>query len=385
MDAQGDVIVRRAPDSRLTYGNEVFFNLFGLTPEAALGKPFAPELHPESRSPMFGSFGGQETGHVRVKYDQHLQTMHGWRWIAWEDYPVRNSGGRLIEIQSVGRDITERKHLEEALTAAKDKAEAANRAKSGFLATMSHEIRTPMNGVLGMARLLLETELRPEQRSYVEAISQSGEALLTLIGDILDFSKIESGALTLREETVDPRKLLEDVIELLAPRAHAKGIEVVATVAADTPRMIRADGLRLKQILMNLVGNAIKFTDRGGVRADLGRADGPHRQFLRFAIRDTGVGIATEKQDEIFAEFVQADSSHARRFEGTGLGLAISKRLVGAMGGQIGVTDAPGGGSVFWFAIPATVVRGARDLPKGPGSPVSGSPSSREIPCSGKD
>ena len=181
VDAQGDAIFRRGPDSRLTYGNEAFLKLFGLTPQTAFGKPFAPELHPDSRAPMFGSFGGVENGQPRVRYDQHVRTTYGWRWIAWEDYAVRDAQGRLVEVQSVGRDITERKALEDALTEARDKAEAANRAKSGFLATMSHEIRTPMNGVLGMARLLLESDPQPEQRTYIDAIHQSGESLLHLI------------------------------------------------------------------------------------------------------------------------------------------------------------------------------------------------------------
>ena len=187
VDAQGDAIFRRDSSSRLTYANEAFFRMFGLDPKRAIGFPFAPELHPESRAPLFGSFAALEQGRGRARYDQHIRTPAGYRWIAWEDYAIRDSYGRLVEVQSVGRDITERKAMEEALTEARDSAEAASRAKSGFLATMSHEIRTPMNGVLGMARLLLETDLRAEQRSYAEAITQSGEALLTLIGDILDF------------------------------------------------------------------------------------------------------------------------------------------------------------------------------------------------------
>jgi len=353
VDAQGDAILRRSGDSRLTYGNDAFFKLFGLNSQTALGKPFAPELHPDSRAPLFGSFAGLESGRARVRYDQHVRTAYGWRWLAWEDYAVRDNLGRLVEVQSVGRDITERKALEDALTEARDKAEAASRAKSGFLATMSHEIRTPMNGVLGMARLLLETDLRAEQKTYAEAIAQSGEALLALIGDILDFSKIESGTLTLEEEEIAVRTLVEGVVELLGPRAHTKDIELVTFTAPDVPQAIRADAMRLRQVLTNLVGNAIKFTEKGGVRIDASLIAESHRNFLRFEVRDTGVGVPPEKHKEIFDEFVQADSSHKRKFEGTGLGLAICKRLVRAMGGEIGVDAAPGGGSLFWFTIPS--------------------------------
>ncbi len=353
VDAQGDAIFRRSPDSTLTYGNDAFFRLFGLNPQTALGRPFAPELHPESRAPFFGSFGGLETGHARARYDQHVRTAYGWRWLAWEDYAIRDNLGRLVEVQSVGRDITDRKSLEEALTDARDKAEAASRAKSGFLATMSHEIRTPMNGVLGMARLLLETDLRPEQHTYAEAIKQSGETLLTLIGDILDFSKIESGNLSLEEEDTEIRPLIEGVCELLAPRAHGKGIELVAVAAPDVPIVIRSDRMRLRQVLINLVGNAVKFTESGGVSIRVARFEHAERVFLRFEVRDTGIGVPENKRKEIFEEFVQADSSHGRKFEGTGLGLAISRRLVAAMGGDIGLDPGPSGGSVFWFTLPA--------------------------------
>ncbi len=359
VDAQGDAILRRSPDSRLTYANDAFFKLFGLEPQSAVGQPFAPELHPKSRAPHFGSFAGLETGKVRARYDQYVRTAFGWRWIAWEDYAIRDPHGQLIEIQSVGRDITERKALEDALTDARDKAEAASRAKSGFLATMSHEIRTPMNGVLGMARLLSETQLAPEQHTYVNAIEQSGESLLSLIEDILDFSKIESGAITLEEDEVEPRAIVEGIVELLAPRAHAKGIEITAVVAPDTPGAILADGIRLRQILTNLVGNAVKFTEKGGVRVEVCPAQGRGGQLLRFEVRDTGVGIPCEMRQEIFNEFVQADSTHARRFGGSGLGLAISKRLVATMEGEIGVDPEAGGGSLFWFTLPAMVIREA--------------------------
>ncbi|HEY1876878.1 MAG TPA: ATP-binding protein, partial [Rhizomicrobium sp.] len=354
VDAQGDAIFRRDASSRLTYGNDAFFRLFGIAPSRAIGYPFAPEPHPESRAPAFGSF--LEQGRNRARYDQHVNTATGYRWIAWEDFAVRDSHGRLVEVQSVGRDITDRKLLEEALMEARDSAEEASRAKSGFLATMSHEIRTPMNGVLGMARLLTETELRPEQRTYAEAITQSGEALLTLIADILDFSKIEAGMLHLDEDEVNLRTMLCAVAELLAARGHVKGVEITAIAAPDVPLTIRADEGRLRQVITNLVGNAVKFTEKGGVCVEASLVTRQEQKLLRFDVRDTGVGVPPSKRQEIFEEFVQADSSHARKFGGTGLGLAISKRLVDTMGGEIGVDAAPEGGSCFWFTLPAQTV-----------------------------
>jgi len=355
VDAQADAIMRCTPDGRMTYANRAFLKLFLLTPSEAIGQPFRPQLHPESPLADSGRWIGRETGQERISYDQYVKTVVGYRWIAWEDYAIRDADGGLIEIQSVGRDITERKSLQDALTDARDKAEDANRAKSQFLATMSHEIRTPMNGVLGMARLLLETQLGPDQKSYADAIRQSGMSLLALIEDILDFSKIESGALVIEKSDVALQPLIEGIAELLSTRAFIKHTEIVTAVDHEVPDSIVADGVRLRQVLTNLVGNAIKFTEQGGVVVTANVEKSPRSDgglVLRLTVRDTGIGVPPEKHAQIFEDFVQADSSHARRFEGTGLGLSISKRLVSAMGGEIGLTSDSSAGSTFWVTLP---------------------------------
>ena len=230
----------------------------------------------------------------------------------------------------------------------RDKAEAANEAKSRFLTTMSHEIRTPISGILGMADLLREASLDPENASYVEAIRSSGSALIALIDEILDLAKVEAGRFDLVIERVDLRRLTEGIVELLAPRAQSKGIEIAASFSAGASRFVLADGPRLRQILMNLAGNAVKFTDRGGVcvtveRGEMGAA--------LFSVIDTGPGVPADRRKAIFDSFEQGDTSHARRFEGSGLGLAISRELVRLMGGELTLSDNPGGGSIFAFAV----------------------------------
>jgi PAS domain S-box-containing protein len=261
-----------------------------------------------------------------------------------------DENGQVTGYVGIASDITESKRSAAELVRARDAAEAANKAKSDFLAVMSHEIRTPMNAVIGMSGLLLDTKLEPRQREYVEAVHNSGEALLEIINDILDFSKIESAQLKLEPHDFEFRVLTDGVIELLAPRAQGKGLEFAAIVAADVPFVLMGDDGRLRQVLVNLLTNAIKFTEDGRVvmRVACARRE-PNRVRLRFDIIDTGIGIAPDQQVKLFNPFTQADSTTRRQYGGTGLGLAICKRLVELMGGRIGLISAPGSGSTFWF------------------------------------
>ncbi len=263
-----------------------------------------------------------------------------------------DASGNLTSSVGIAKDYTAVKQYNDQLEAAKERAEQADRAKSDFLATMSHEIRTPMNGVIGMTGLLLDTALNAEQRNLAETIRFSGESLLQLINEILDFSKIEAGKMPLESFDFNLRELVGDTVEMMASQAHAKGIGLVAQVAPELPGTLRGDPGRVRQVLTNLMGNAIKFTKEGGVSVRVTvEAEAESTVHVRFEIKDTGIGIPIETQARLFQPFVQADTSTSRKFGGTGLGLAICKRLAESMNGGIGVESTPGHGATFWVTM----------------------------------
>ncbi len=340
IEAQGDLIVREDAARVMAYANEAYRRMAGVTAATPVADiPHVPVL--ERTEPVVRPDGSR-------LIDEKVEAPDGERWISWVETVVIDREGRS-EVLRVGRDVTERVTAAAALEEARRKAEAANDAKSQFLAMVSHEVRTPLNGILGMAGLLSDTPLSAEQKTYVGAVKSSGEALLSLIDEILDFSRIEAGRLDLVAARFDLHQLVEGVVELLAPRAQGKGIEIAASVALGVPQFVIGDRDRLRQVLVNLAGNAVKFTDAGGVGIRLSRGTAG---FIEIEVADTGPGIPEAKLDAIFERFERVDASASGAAEGTGLGLAISRRIVERMQGRIGVASAPGRGSTFTIALP---------------------------------
>lgn len=341
-EQQGDLIVLRDGDGRITSANDAYCELAGRAREALIGTSFLPTVIEQGLSAI-------ETNGTRI-HDQKIAGPLGPRWIAWREGLVRSDAGQPAEMQSVGRDVTDRTETERALGEARDHADAANRAKSRFLAMASHEIRTPLNGIIGMSGLLLDTPLTPEQTTYAKAVKTSGDALLSLIEELLDYSKIEAGKIDLEHRPFALAALIEDIAELLAPRAQARRLEIAAYVDERLPVQVVGDAARLRQVLLNLAGNAIKFTSTGGVALIVEPGIWPNE--ISFLVRDTGIGIAPEARERIFREFEQADERIGRNYGGTGLGLSISERIVKRMGGRITLESQVGTGSTFEVAVP---------------------------------
>jgi len=369
VEDQVDLICRYRADGRLTFVNGAYATFMGRKRQELIGQPFvllADGAMTNGEIPDNTAFEHEIADHARRRVVY-----------SWTQRSIRDNAGQLIEYQAVGHDITTRKEAEALLLAAKEAAESADRAKGEFLAIVSHELRTPINGVIGFSRLLRDTPLTAEQRGHVELIATSGEALESLISDILDLSKIEAGTLEIDNAPFALRGCIEQVCQLLLPRAREAGLTLDARIAVDVPAIVNGDAGRLRQVLQNLVGNAIKFTERGGVTliVDCARAElVPDRNRrsvrLQFAVRDTGIGIPADKVGLLFKPFSQVDTSARRRRGGTGLGLVIAKRLCERMGGALSVESHEGEGSTFYFTIKVDYRPGDTKEPFVEGEPV---------------
>ncbi len=367
LDSQDDIILRLDSAGLITFVNAAVAVCFGAGGHGQTGQAFSPRIISGARpAPLTAN---HTLRHQRFALE--IETVTGPRWFDFEEHVVAASDG-TFETQLVGRDVTEQRRQAADLAEARDQAEAANRAKSRFLAAMSHEIRTPMNGILGMGGLLKETDLSPDQRTFVAAVDRSARTLLALIDEILDFSKIEAGKLTLDARTFNLEDCVQSVVELLAPKASEKNIELAWAIDPALPELVIGDELRVRQIVTNLIGNAVKFTEHGGVLVTVRGAPITSAKTtlagsalrVEIAIADTGIGIMPDAFQNLFSEFEQGDPHIQHQHGGTGLGLAISRRLARAMGGDITARSVPGQGSCFTAVLDVTRVRAGRPIRK---------------------
>jgi PAS domain S-box-containing protein len=350
-DAAPVGIFRTDVGNRYVYTNPRWSEITGVTADEALGEAWDSIVGAGQRDAL-SELGDTDGSELNYRFPMEPDGLTA-RVVHVTARAIPDGDGGNAGWVGTLADVTTEAGAEDALSEARDAARAASQLKSDFLANMSHEIRTPMNGVIGMTDLLLDTELDACQRDYAQTVRNSAESLLTIIDDILDFSKVEAGKLEIEDIAFAARTVVDDVVDLLAGSAQAKGLELVGIVAESVPRTVSGDPGRLRQVLTNLVGNAIKFTQSGEVviRVTEEVIVGDAEAALRFEVTDTGDGIAPEKLDLIFQPFAQADTSTSRKYGGTGLGLAISSQLVTLMGGDCGLTSELGGGSTFWFTI----------------------------------
>lgn len=366
VEDQADLICRYKSDGRLTFVNGAYAQFFGRKRAELVGQPWTILADGLAPWKPLDSWPEAATFDVSLPVAEAAP-----RVIQWSHRAIKDRDGQVIEYQAVGHDISVRKQAEIALRDAKEAAESADRAKSEFLAIVSHEIRTPINGVLGFTRLLRGTPLTAEQLGYAETIQRCGQSLETLVSDILDLSRIEAGRLEINPGPFSVRECLDEVVRLFRAPAEKAGLSLLTAIAPGVPPILEGDQNRLRQILLNLVGNAIKFTEKGGVTVHLAGefvpqppgATSPRGFVLRGEVIDTGIGIPSEDVPRLFRAFSQLDTSSTRRHGGTGLGLVISKRLCGLMGGDIEVESTPGQGSCFRFHIRVLTAKGDSQTP----------------------
>ncbi|MBL8165010.1 MAG: PAS domain S-box protein [Anaerolineae bacterium] len=352
MENLGQGITVTNAEGRFEYVNPAYARMLGYSPDALMNQTPFSLTAPEDRAELEKALGTRRTGAIS-SYETRLIRANGSHFIAQITGVPRWEDGKVAGSIAVISDLTEHKQIEAILTQARDQAIEASRLKSEFLATMSHEIRTPMNGIIGMSELLLDTNLTAEQREFGNIIMGEANALLAIINDILDFSKIESGRMMIESVDLILEDVVERVVEFLSPRAREKNVAIMSYVAPEVLFGLRGDVVRVRQVLMNLVSNAIKFTESGEIIIEVTVDEATDTELrVRFSVSDTGIGLTEQARKRLFQPFTQADGGTTRKYGGTGLGLTISKRLVEMMGGEIGVNSVEGRGATFWFTLP---------------------------------